>query len=189
MPISAGQHGSEPLGGRAVDFISRGETMTDPSTKPELIEAMLAARAEFDSLLQRIPRSKMSPPPAQGEWSIKDIVAHINSYDRWLGLGLALRGLKPPASWIEDLPLDEFNHRLYEENRDLPLTEVLAQSQELWSHILEEVQAKAEDFLFSEQSVQGVTHPFRPCDILKSESYGHYLDHVPALKSWIEANR
>ena len=162
--------------------------MPEPSSKPELIQAMLSARAAFDSFIQRIPRSKMALPGASGEWSIKDIIAHINSYDRWLALGLALRSQKPPDFWIEDIPLDDFNHRLYEENRDLPLDEVLEQSEYLWSRILEETQAKSEDYLFSEHSVQGVPYAVRPCQMLKSESYGHYLDHVPTLKSWQKAN-
>ena len=160
--------------------------MLEPSTKSELIQAMLAARARFDSLLDRIPRPTMVLPGASHEWSVKDIVAHINSYDRWLGLGLALRGQKPPDSWVEDIPLDQFNHRLFLENRELPLEEVLRQSHDLWDLILLETRAASESYLFSEQSVEGVSFKFRPCDLLKSESYGHYLDHVPALTRWLD---
>ncbi len=163
--------------------------MLGPSSKSELIQAMLAARAKLDSLLGRIPRSTMALPGASHEWSVKDIVAHINSYERWLALGLALRRQKPPDSWIEDIPLDQFNHRLFLENRELPVDAVLQQSQDLWDHILQETQATPEADLFSEQSVQGVPNKFRPCDILKSESYGHYLDHVPALMSWLDKHQ
>jgi len=159
--------------------------MTDPSSKAELIEAMVSSREQFDALIGRIPHSKMILSGAAGEWSIKDIIAHITSYDRWLGLTLALRCQKPPDMWIEELPLDEFNRRLYVENKDLPLNQVLQESKEVWNEILEETRAKSEDYLFSEQSVQGVLYKFKPCNILKSESYGHYLDHVPALLTWI----
>ncbi len=162
--------------------------MPDPSSKDELLKAMVSARAEFDSLLRRIPPFKMSDHATPGEWSIKDIVAHVNSYDRWLALGLALRAQKPPEFWIEDVPLDEFNHRLFEENRDLPLDEVLMDSRDLWVHILEETGSKPEEYLFTAQSVAGVPYTFKPCEMLKSESYGHYLDHVPSLRAWIEAN-
>jgi hypothetical protein len=156
------------------------------SSKSELIQAMLAARAKFDSVLEQIPRSTMVQPGASHQWSVKDIVAHINSYDRWLGLGLALRGQKPPDSWVEDIPLDQFNHRLFLENRELLLDDVLRQSHDLWDLILRETQAASESYLFSECSIEGVPYKFRPCDLLKSESYGHYLDHVPALTSWLD---
>jgi hypothetical protein len=160
--------------------------MSDPSSKAELIEAMVSARSQFDSLVDRIPHSKMSLPGASGEWSVKDVVAHIASYDRWLGLTLALRAQKPPDFWMEDIPLDEFNRRLFDENRDLPLGQILQESRHVWKEILEGTRALSETYLFSEQSVQGVSYTFKPCDVLKSESYGHYLDHVPALSAWID---
>jgi hypothetical protein len=163
--------------------------MPDPASKAELIEAMVSARSRLDSLIGQIPHSKMTVSGASGEWSIKDVVAHITSYDRWLGLTLALRGQKPPDFWMENLPLDEFNRRLLDENRDLPLDQVLEDSREVWTEILEGTRAQSETYLFTEQSVRGVAYKFRPCDILKSESYGHYLDHVPALLAWIDAMR
>ncbi len=161
--------------------------MSDPPSKTALIDAMQSARALLDSLVSQIPPSKMLLNIAAGEWSVKDILAHLASYDRWLGLTLALRGEKPPDFWIEDLALDEFNRRLFDANRDLPLDQVLQDSQDIWSEILAEVRLRAEIYLFTEQSVPGVPYKFRPCDLLKSESYGHYLDHVPSLMAWIEA--
>jgi hypothetical protein len=160
--------------------------MPNPTSKAELIEAMMAARNELVSLVNQFPHSSMILPGAAGEWSIKDILAHITSYDRWLALTLALRGQKPPDFWIEDIPLDEFNRRLFEENRKLSLEQVLQQFGEVWEEILEETRTKTETYLFTEQIAQGVSDKFKPCDILKSESYGHYLDHVPTLRAWLK---
>jgi hypothetical protein len=163
--------------------------MSEPTSKSELIEAMVSARNEFDSLIERIQRSTMTLPGASGEWSVKDIIAHSTSYDRWLALTLALRGQKPPDFWIEDIPLDEFNRRLFDQNREMALDEVLQQSRDVWREILEETRGRPETYLFTQQCVEGVPYRFRPCDILKSESYGHYLDHVPALSAWLEATK
>jgi hypothetical protein len=161
--------------------------MGEPSSKMELIQAMVSARGRFDSLVEQIPRSKMTLAGASGEWSVKDIVAHVTSYDRWLGLVLALRGQKPPDHWIEDTPLDDFNRRLFEENRGLPLDQVLQESTVVWTEILERTRAHSETYLFTEQSIPGVPHKFKPCDVLKNESYGHYLDHVPGLQALIDS--
>ena len=163
--------------------------MANPMSKAELIQEMVLARGRFDSLINAIPRSKMTLPGASGEWSIKDVVAHVTSYDRWLGLGLALRGQKPPDHWVEDIPLDDFNRWLFEENRDLPLDQVLDDSTGVWGQILEAVHVQSEIYLFTEQSVPGVPYKFKPSEVLKSESYGHYLDHLPALEGWIETSK
>jgi hypothetical protein len=64
---------------------------------------------------------------------------------------------------------------------------VLQQFRDVWGEILEETRARSEKYLFSEQSVPGVPHKFRPCDILRSESYGHYLDYIPDLRARVEA--
>ena len=158
--------------------------MYDP-TKAELIEAMVSARGRFDALISQIPHAKMVLAGACGEWSVKDVVAHITCCDRWLVLTLALRCQKPPDFWLEDTPLDASNRRLYDENRDLPLDQVLQESADVWGEILEATRAQSETYLFSEQSVPGVPNAFRPCDVLKSESCGHYLDHVPALLAFV----
>ena len=161
--------------------------MTDPTSKTELLETMLAARERLDSLIDQMAPPLMTRPSPPGTWSVKDILAHLTSYDRWLGLTLALRGLKPPDFWIEDIPLDEFNRRLFEENRDKTLDQVLQEFKQVWREILDETQACSETYLFAEQSIPGVPYAFRPCDLLKSESYGHYLDHLPALDAWLHA--
>jgi hypothetical protein len=161
--------------------------MSAPTSKAELLQAMISAREQLDALVGQINRSTMTLPGAAGEWSVKDILAHLASYDRSLALTLALRGQKPPDLWIEDIPLDEFNRRLFEQNLGMGLVEFLQQFREVWEAILEETRARPEQYLFSEQSVQGVPDKFKPCDILRSESYGHYLDHVPALRAWLEA--
>jgi hypothetical protein len=163
--------------------------MPEPASKTELIEAMISARNELDALIDHMHPSTMTLPGESGEWSVKDIIAHITSYDRWLALTLALRGRKPPEFWIEDVPLDEFNRRLFNDNRDLALDDVLRQSKEVWGQILDETRALPETYLFAEQSVPGVPYKFRPCDILKSESYGHYLDHIPGLRAWLEIKK
>ena len=92
---------------------------------------------------------------AAGEWSVKDILAHLTAIDRWLSLGLALRSQKPPDIWIEDLPLDEFNRRLYDQTRDLPLDQVLQEFGDVWNEMLEEIRLRSEAYLFTEQSVSG----------------------------------
>ena len=128
----------------------------------------------------------MSLPGASGEWSVKDVVAHIASYDRWLGLTLALRAQKPPDFWIEDIPLDEFNRRLFDENRDLPLDQVLQESRDVWKEILKEP-APCPRLTCSASSPSKAFHTrLGPAMSLRAKSYGHYLDHVPALSAWID---
>jgi hypothetical protein len=127
----------------------------------------------------------MSEPVAPGEWSVKDILAHTTEYDRWLGLGLALRLQKPPDLWLADLSLEQFNAALHEQMLDRPPSEVVADSQRVFAEIVQAASAHSEAYLFGRQHVVGVPYEVRPFELLKSESYGHYCDHLPTVRVWV----
>jgi hypothetical protein len=162
--------------------------MNAPSSKSELIQAIVAAREEWDALISKIPHDRLSEPVAPGEWSIKDIIAHITEYDRHLGLDLALRLQKPPQLWLDDLSLDDFNARLHEQIAGREPDDILLDSLQVYWEMVKEVKLQSEEYLFGTHHVEGVPYDIIPHRMLKSESYGHYRDHFPAIQAWIAAN-
>ncbi len=162
--------------------------MKEPATKAELLQAITFSRKEWDDLIARIPFERLPEPLTPGGWSSKDIVAHITEYDRHLALGLALRLQKPPQLWLDDLGLDEFNARLHEQIADRDPDVVLLDSLQVFWELLKEVKAHSEEYLFGTHHVEGVSYDIVPHRMLKSESYGHYRDHIPAIRDWIAAN-
>jgi uncharacterized damage-inducible protein DinB len=160
--------------------------MKDPTTKSELLAAMRAARREWDSWIAQVPPKRLSEPVAPGEWSVKDILAHTTEYDRWLGLGLALKLQKPPDLWLADLTLEQFNAALHEQVLHLDADEVVADSQRVFAEMVQAVAAHSEAYLFGTHRVAGVPYEVQPYELLKSESYGHYYDHLPTIKEWVK---
>ncbi len=45
--------------------------------KTQLLDMMRTARAQWEALLAEIPAAWMTEPGVEGEWSVKDIIAHI----------------------------------------------------------------------------------------------------------------
>jgi hypothetical protein len=162
--------------------------MKDPATKPELIKAIRTARNEWDSLIAQIPQHRLSEPVADGQWSIKDIIAHVTEYDRWLALGLAMRLQKPPKIWLDDISLDEFNAVLHQQNADRNPSDILLDSTSVFRELINEVEAHSDAYLFGTHRLEGVSYDIIPFQILKSESYGHYYDHIPAMRAWLFSN-
>jgi hypothetical protein len=165
--------------------IQQEVAMKDPTNKTELLAAMREARRLWDSWIAKVSPERMSEPVAPGEWSVKDILAHTTEYDRWLGLGLALRLQKPPDLWLADLSLDQFNAALHAQMHDRPPAEVLADSQRVFAEMVQAVVAHSEAYLFGSHHVAGVPYEVQPFELLKSESYGHYYDHLPTIKEWV----
>ena len=144
--------------------------MKTPTSKSELLQAITTARYEWDTLIAQIPHHRLSECVAEGEWSIKDIIAHITEYDRWLALGLALRLQKPPQIWLDDISLDEFNAVLHQQIADRNPGDIILDSNRVFQDLISEVEAHSEAYLFGTHHVEGVSDDVIPFQILKSES-------------------
>jgi len=162
--------------------------MKDPLSKSELIQAIHTSRNEWDALIAQIPHHRLDESMASGTWSIKDVIAHITEYDRWLALGLAMRLEKPPQIWLDELSLDEFNAVLHQQSAGRNPEDVLLDSNRVYQDLIGEVESHSVDYLFGSHRVEGVPYDVIPYKILKSESYGHYQDHIPAIRAWLSSH-
>ncbi len=161
--------------------------MKDPTSKSEILQVMHTARAEWDALIAQVPHLRMFETVGSGSWSLKDIIAHITEYDRWLALGLAMRLQKPPQIWLDDIGLDEFNAVLHQQIAGCNLDDILLDSNRVFQDLISEVETHSEAYLFGTHRVEGVSYDVIPCQLLKSESYGHYNDHTSAIRAWLSS--
>ena len=162
--------------------------MKDPTSKVELLQAIHTARNEWNALIAQIPPHRLSESGAAGLWSINDVIAHVTEYDRWLALGLALRLQKPPQIWLDDISLDEFNAVLHQQIADRHPDDILLDSNRVFQDLIKEVEAHSEAYLFGTHRVEGVSNDVIPFQLLKRESYGHYRDHIPAIRAWLSSH-
>ena len=85
----------------------------------------------------------------QDEWTTKDIMAHITSWERELlrWLDMAAQGLPPdmplPGAWSDYV--DAFNNQVYVECRDYPLVQVLTDWRQTYQKLQVELEALPED--------------------------------------------
>jgi hypothetical protein len=56
--------------------------MNDHMPKVQLLDMIQTARADWEALLAGIPEAWMGEPGVAGEWSVKDVVAHIARGER-----------------------------------------------------------------------------------------------------------
>lgn len=162
--------------------------MKAPTSKSELLQAIHTSRNEWDALITQIPHHRLSESLVSGSWSIKDVIAHVTEYDRWLALGLAMRLQKPPQIWLDDISLDEFNAVLHQQIADRNPDDILLDSNRVFQDLINEIEAHSEAYLFGTHHVEGVSDDVIPFQLLKSESYGHYNDHIPAIRAWLSSH-
>src|SRR5262245_33149200 len=86
-----------------------------PMTKTKLLEELLAARIEWDVLMEEVTAQRgrwmMLQGGVAGSWSLRDLIAHLTSYDRWFvnAAEAHLRGEAPPMDGTEWMEWDERN--------------------------------------------------------------------------------
>jgi hypothetical protein len=87
----------------------------------------------------------MVQPGAVGEWSVKDVLAHLAEWESYMPVWVdtARRGetVEPP-NWKE---LDDLNERVYQAHKDQPLDEVLAYFRETHCQFMHMVETMPED--------------------------------------------
>ena len=152
--------------------------MLDSITKAELLEKVRAARAEWEALLAEIDPERSSEPGVTGDWSIKDIVAHISFWERTVldGLRTGERGLQGE--------LDEINERVFLANRDRPLDELLAEERETYQQLLAAIEALPEDELSAPDRFAWTGG--RPVWVLVAgNTCWHYPEHRESIRAWL----
>src|SRR5436853_1562808 len=98
--------------------------MSEQMTKAKLLETIRDARVRWEGLLAEVGEERMQIPGVEGNWSVKDIIAHVSYFEsgmtRWLNS--ALTGEAPvPSLDTKGMDVDQENAWVYEQNRNRSL--------------------------------------------------------------------
>ena len=160
-------------------------------TKDKLLETLRAVRAKWEALLEEVGEDRMTEPGAEGEWSVKDSIAHLTYYDQWMAdrLHEALRGESyTPTEW-DMMHYEQRNQRIYDKFKDRPLQQVLAASRQAFTSLIEAVEMHSEQFLTEPQHFSGAPEPVIVWKYLRSEVYEHYPDHIAPIQEWLDRGK
>ena len=155
--------------------------------KTELLDTMLNRRAEWNALLSQVDQERMMQPGVAGEWSVKNIVAHVTWTESETAQLLQASAFAGSQLW--ELPENERNAVVFELNRDRPLPEVLAQATDVFKQLLDAVRALSEEDLndparFQDMPISGI-----PWRIVVANSFAHYYQHMPGIRAWLERSK
>jgi uncharacterized protein (TIGR03083 family) len=157
--------------------------MDQPMTQAKFLETLKAARSEWEALLARVPKDRMSEPGADG-WSVKDILAHVAWYEREMLAVARARALAGSDLWNKSL--EERNAAIYEENRHRPLAEVLAEAEAMYRQLAPELEALTDEDLMDARRFREMPAEWLPWQVLASNTYEHYQEHIPQIQAWLE---
>ncbi len=158
--------------------------------KAELLATLREKRAEWDVALAAVPHERMTEPGVAGEWSVKDLVAHLSMFELWYAdrLDENLRGVRyTPVETDWSLSFDERNALNYQKNRDRDLEDVLDESRSAFRRLLAGVESNDEAFLIEPQQFPGAPGPIVVWQMLRGDVYDHYGEHIASIRAWMHA--
>jgi DinB superfamily len=112
--------------------------------------------------------SQLTEPGIVGDWSVKDILAHVTTWEEALKyLPLIIEGRRPPR-YITYGGINAFNAQSTEQERSLSLSDVLRQLDEIHSRLINYIQSVPEEQF---------TRETRFRRRLRLDTYSHYPLH------------
>jgi hypothetical protein len=116
-------------------------------------------------------------PGVAGSWSVRDILAHVTSWEEEAlkHLPLVLKGGKPPRYSMTHGGINAFNARMTEQKKGFSLSEVLRQLDDTHRRLIDFIESVPED------QFRGETR-FR--HRLRLDTYSHYPKHAETIRKW-----
>jgi hypothetical protein len=132
----------------------------------------------------------MIQPGVAGDWSIKDIVAHLTAWRRRT-VGRFQAELRheptPPPFWPEHMQTDdEINAWIYAAHRDRPLADILGESRDVFDQLVNTLDAFPEADL-----LDSTRFPWLEGEPLTAAAlFGHFHEeHEPDMRAWLDRVR
>lgn len=140
-------------------------------------------RAEWDRVLAEVGEDRMLEPGLPGRWSVKDVIAHVSWYEREMVVLLETMALTDSELW--NLPANDRNKAIYEESKDLPLEQVLIDSNQLFERLWVLVSELADEDLIDSARIDQMPDDLEPWQVIASNTYEHYQQHIPDIRAWL----
>jgi hypothetical protein len=155
--------------------------------KAKLLNDLDEENKNFEALLAQIGEANMDMPGVAGDWSVKDILAHLNGWRRRtvsrLQAAVKDEKVKPPTWPAEFKTNEEINNWIYEGNRYRLVGEVLEDSRQIYEELVTAAEAFTEDDLSDAQRFPWADDKIPTAEMI----YGHFHDeHEADLRKWAE---
>lgn len=150
-----------------------------PRMSTPILQRLDTAWSEFKASYAGLSSRALLVPGVQGTWSVRDIVAHVTTWEEeaLAHLPTVAAGGRPPRYSTTYGGIDAFNALMTERKRQLTLEAVLQQFDDVHQRLVDYVSAVPRELVERETR-------FRRR--LRLDTYGHYPRHARAIAGWRE---
>jgi hypothetical protein len=132
--------------------------MAKATTKQQLIEDAQTERAALEKLLATLTPEQMTQSNVVGEWSAKDVLAHLIEWEgmvmKWYETGVKGKVPAVPSEEYNWGQLPQLNHAIYLKHRDRSLADTQKEFKSSHKKIMKVIDSIPEKELFTRKHFQ-----------------------------------
>lgn len=142
-------------------------------TKQDVLDCLREERLLFDRLVAEVGPKRMDLPGAMGDWTFRDLIAHLTAWwRRELGCLLAICHGEPPMPHPNPAEVELVNRWVYYTQHDRPLAQLLRDVDEVWEQFEQAIQAIPKPVL-----LQAAPFPRYDREPLGARVLSDFVDH------------
>ena len=159
--------------------------------KSELLDWLQDEYQGWEALLDQIGPARLEQPDVNGDWSMKDIIAHLTGWNRRLVAHMrAARGKpEPPPPWPAHLKSDdEINAWIYSSKRGRSAPQIRDEMHQVHQQILAVIEDLPDDVRIDEVRQGRAYYLVWLGDerLQPGEFFDHFHDdHEPDIRAWL----
>lgn len=161
--------------------------------KRDLIITTRFEREALEAVLERIPPPDMTAPGVAGEWSVKDILAHLAV---WCSRAVTVvfqaeRGQKPSLGVPDDSASDwaKVNAGDFAQQRDRPLDRILVDFRGAHTQLIKRLEAWSDESALFDRARYPSLRGASIADVIVANGAEHDAEHRADIERWLLARQ
>ncbi len=154
--------------------------------KDEIRAALIESHERISQLITLLPEDAFLQPGVVGDWTIKDILAHLTRWEAELVklLWQASQGIRPTSLLVLAIETDRLNDRWHAEDQSRPLDRILTD----FHGVRHQVIRRLQDFKDLDM-IDPARYPWLDGSPLwkwvADHSFDHDDEHLEQIQSWL----
>jgi hypothetical protein len=157
--------------------------MENQPTKSQLLESIQNDYQAWQGSLAQLDDARMVQVKI-GDWTIKDIIAHITWHENEMVNVLRAHALVGSPWWDE--PTDQRNRHIFEQYQGCALDDVRQEAGRVHGQMVQLLELLPEADLYDPGCFPGMPPDWQPCELIVQNTYEHYQHHLRDLKAYLE---
>jgi hypothetical protein len=161
--------------------------MAKQTSKDQLLKDICTERRRLENILLHLSPEDMVKPGVSGDWSVKDILAHLTAWEKlfigWYQSGVEGIPTVIGAVGMSKTAIDALNRQIYEKNQNRSLDEITAEFHTSYQQVMSVIERIPEAEIFARSCFEW-TGKLTLADYITGNTCNHYAWAKTQIRNW-----